>query len=105
MTTTHLTGSGVVVQQRGLDVAYDIVRDVQPPQVQVMQAYSHDFNLPDKDWLPQSKELVSVMKERLSHVWLIFMPGNLEQEKDCQILAALLALDMVSYIYVTNTSS
>ena len=56
------------MKERWVDVAYDTVRRVQPPQVQVMQAYKHDFELPDKDWLPQSEELLSVMKERLSHV-------------------------------------
>ena len=58
---------GIVARQLEIDAEYDYSRRTQL-QVRVMQAYRHDFQLPDKDWLPQSKELLSVMKQRLSHV-------------------------------------
>ena len=64
---------GVVIRQLETDAEYDFSRGTQL-RVQVMQAYRHDYQLPDKDWLPQSKELLSVMKERLSHVWMLANP-------------------------------
>ena len=61
---------GMVVRQLYVDAGYDSFRREQT-QKQVWQAYRHDFELPDKDWLPKSKELLSVMRQRLSHVWML----------------------------------
>ena len=60
---------GMVVRQLNVDAEYKSKR-VQH-QITVMQAYRHDYKLPDKDWLSQSKELLSIMKARLTPIWFL----------------------------------